>query len=60
MKNWSLINELAEALHVPAVTRRGWKHRGVVPHHRRLAILALARRRKKRLSPKAFGNGSGK
>ena len=60
MKKWPLINELAEALLVSGNTRRQWKFRNRVPPYWQLRILALARRRRKRLSPRAFENGSGK
>ena len=57
MKKWDTINTLAESLGVSIAARRMWKMRDTVPHRWRLPILALARRRKKRLSPKAFGSG---
>lgn len=60
MKQWSLINELAEALLVSQGTRRQWKMRGTVPHRWRLPLLALARRRRKRLSPRAFDGEASK
>ena len=59
-KQWPLINALAESLGVAKKTRQQWYFRRSVPHHRRLDIIALAHRRRKRLSPKAFENGGGK
>ena len=59
-KQWPLINTLAESLGVAKKTRQQWYFRRSVPHYQRLQILARARRRRKRLSPKAFENGSGK
>ena len=60
MSKWPLIAELAAALRVGRNTIYQWKFRQAVPEYRQRQILALARRRKKRLSPKAFGNGAGK
>ena len=54
MAKWDLINELATALRVGRNLRYQWKYRQSVPLPWQLKILALARRRRKRLSPKAF------
>lgn len=60
MKQWDTINTLAESLGVSIEARRMWKMRGAVPHRWRLSILALAKRRRKRLSARAFDGETSK
>ena len=54
MDKWPLINELATELRVGRNRRYQWKSRQSIPLAWQLKILALARRRRKRLPAKAL------